>query len=77
MKRGKLEISINYDSLNERNKLLASAIIEKGYGYLFKSFVSDGSDLMISVPCLPEETIENANARMMKIVSKFQKQDIV
>ena len=77
MKRGKLEISINYDSLNERNKLLASAIIERGYGYLFKSFVSDGSDLMISVPCLPEETIENANARMMKIVSKFQKQDIL
>jgi hypothetical protein len=77
MKKGKLEISINYDSLNERNKLLADLIVKKGYGYLFKSFVSDGRDLMISVPCLPEETIENANARMMRIVSKFQKQDIL
>ena len=77
MKKGKLEISINYDSLNERNKLLADLIVKKGYGYLFKSFVSDGQDLMISVPCLPEETIENANARMMRIVSKFQKQDIL
>lgn len=77
MKKGKLEISINYDSLNERNKLLADLIVKKGYGHLFKSFVSDGQDLMISVPCLPEETIENANARMMRIVSKFQKQDIL
>ena len=32
---------------------------------------------MISVPCLTNETIELANARMMRIISKFQKQDIL
>ena len=52
-------------------------IVKKGYGYLFKSFVGSGQDLMISVPCLTNETIELANARMMRIISKFQKQDIL
>lgn len=71
----KCEISINYDSLDEQNKLFANTIVEKGYGRFIDSFVTDGKDLMISIPCKGDETIEQVNKRMMVIVSKFHKQD--
>lgn len=71
----KCEISINYDSLDEQNKLFANTIVEKGYGRFIKSFVSEGRDLMISIPCKGDETIKQVNNRMMVIVSRFHKQD--
>ena len=45
--------------------------------YLFNSFKDDGQDLMISVPCKPEETILEVNKRFMKLLANFTKQDVL
>lgn len=73
----KCEISIHYDSLSEENKCVADALIANGNAYLFNSFKDDGQDLMISVPCKPEETILEVNKRFMKLLANFTKQDVL
>ena len=73
----KCEISIHYDSLSEENKCVADALIANGNAHLFNSFKDDGQDLMISVPCKPDETILDVNKRFMKLLAKFTKQDIL
>lgn len=73
----KCEISIHYDSLDEGNKCVADAIVESGNGRFFDSFTGKGKDLMITVPCDREETISEVNGRMMELISKFHKQDIL
>ena len=73
----KCEISIHYDSLDEANKCVADAIVANGNGRFFDSFTGKGKDLMISVPCDREETIEQVNGRMLELVSKFHKQDVL
>ena len=74
---GKCEISIHYGSLDEANKCVADAIVESGNGRFIRSFVDDGKDLMITVPCDVNERISEVNVRMMQLISKFHKQDIL
>lgn len=73
----KCEISIHYGSLDEANKCVADAIVESGNGHFIRSFVDDGQDLMITVPCDVNERVSEVNVRMMKLISKFHKQDIL
>lgn len=73
----KCEISIHYDSLDEGNKCVADAIVESGNGRFIRSFVDDGKDLMITVICNADERISEVNVRMMELISKFHKQDIL
>lgn len=71
------EISIHYGSLSEENKCVADAIVESGNGRFIRSFVDDGKDLMITVPCEGNETILDVNKRFMKLIAKFTKQDVL
>lgn len=72
-----VEVSIHYGSLDESNRCVADAIVESGNGRFIRSFVDDGKDLMITVPCGVDERISEVNARMMQLISKFHKQDIL
>lgn len=73
----KCEISISYDYLSEENKCVADSIVESGNGYFIRSFLNNGKDLMITIPCGPDETILDVNKRFMKLIGKFTKQDVL
>ena len=75
--KGCVEISVHYGSLDEANKCIADAIVESGNGRFIRSFVDDGKDLMITVPCDVNERISEVNVRVMQLISKFHKQDIL
>lgn len=70
-------IAISYDTLSEENKCVADAIAESGNGYFSESFLTDGKDLHIVVPCEADETVLDVNKRFIKIISKFTKQDVL
>lgn len=76
-KKGSCDISIHYSSLSENNKKFADYLIEKGFASFGFNEEEKNSVVYISLPCLTNETIESVNKRMLKIVSKFEKQDVL
>ena len=70
-------IAISYDTLSEENKCVADAIVESGNGFFDKSFLTDGQDVHIVVPCEADETVLDVNKRFIKIISKCTKQDVL
>ena len=71
-------LNVDYDSLDEGNKLVADSLVEMGKADIQeKSFVGNGKGIIIKVPCDRNDTIYVVNQELMKIVSMFHKQDMV
>ena len=69
---------IDYESLDEANKLVADSLVESGNAkYQEKSFVGKGKGLILEVPCKRDEFVYDVNLRMMKLVSQFHKQYMI
>ena len=70
---------VDYDSLDETNKVVADALIESGNAHLFENKYADEvmRELVIEVPCKRDETVYQVTRRMMELVSKFHKQDML
>lgn len=72
-------IIIDYDSLDEANKVVADALIESGHAHTFDNDCVGHlmRELIIEVPCKRNESVYQVTKRMMELVSKFHKQDMV
>ena len=70
---------VDYDSLDETNKVVADALIESGNAHIFENKYADEimRELVIEVPCKRDETVYQVTRRMMELVSKFHKQDML
>ena len=69
---------IDYETLDDDNKMIADAMVENGNAeYQDESYAGKGKGLIINVPCSREESIYEVNLRMMKLVSMFHKQDMI
>lgn len=70
---------INYESLDESNKVVADALIESGAAHIFENSYSGETikELVIEVPCKRNESVYQVTKRMMDLVSKFNKQDMI
>lgn len=74
----KTNLIIDYESLDEVNKLIADSLVESGNArYQDRSFVGKGKGLILEVPCKRNEFVYDVNLRMMKLVSQFHKQDMI
>ncbi len=70
-------IIINYQSLDEENKMVADALVESGNAYISELYDTDKKELVLEVPCTPKDSVYTVNQRMMELVSKFHKQDMI
>ena len=70
---------INYESLDEANKVVADALIESGVAHIFENSYSGETikELVIEVPCKRNESVYQVTKRMMDLISKFNKQDMI
>lgn len=75
----KTNLIINYESLDEFNKVVADALIESGAAHIFENPCSGETikELIVEVPCKRNESVYQVTKRMMELVSKFNKQDMV
>lgn len=73
------DLSVNYDCLDEANKVVADALVENGNAYIYENHCGDKvkKELVLEVPCKRNETVYQVSLRMMKLVSKFHKQDMI
>lgn len=70
---------VNYDCLDEANKMVADALIENGNAHIYKNTFNPIAinELVIEVPCRRNENVYQVTKRMMELVSKFSKQDMI
>lgn len=68
-------IIIDYTSLDDYNKAVAKELIENGYAvmYEYDSYVR----LSLEVPTRINETVHQVSKRMINLLSKFHKQDMI
>lgn len=72
----KCEIRIDYDSLDEENRLYADTLVQRGIGkVIMESETKKG--ISIFTPCKRSETVGKVNARTMEILKGFHKQDVL
>ena len=67
-------IVIDYESLDEENKIVADTLVLEGYA---KYVIAEKKGLSIEVPCRRYDTVYNVNSKFMELVSKFHKQDML
>lgn len=71
-------LNIDYESLDEENKIVADALVQSGNAeYQEKSFVGNGKGINLLVPCTRDESVFDVNKKFMELVSKFHKQDMI
>ena len=71
-------IIIDYESLDEQNKMVADQMVLEGNAcYQENSYVGSGKGLIIEVLNKPTDTVSMVNAKLMELVSKFHKQDML
>lgn len=70
---------VDYDSLDETNRVVADALVESGHAHFFDNECAGHlmRELVIEVPCKRNETVYQVTKRMLELVSKFQKQDMI
>ena len=70
---------VDYDSLDETNRVVADALVESGHAHFFYNECAGHlmRELVIEVPCKRNETVYQVTKRMLELVSKFQKQDMI
>lgn len=70
---------VDYDSLDEANRVVADALVESGHAHYFDNDCAGHvmRELVLEVPCKRNETVYQVSRRMMELVSKFYKQDMV
>ncbi len=73
-----VNLMINYDTLDENNKVVADSLIENGNARLTKSFTEKGEyDLFVYVKVSPLDIVEDVSNRLMDLFTKFNKQDML
>ncbi len=73
-----VNLMINYDTLDENNKVVADSLIESGNARLTKSFTENGEyDLIVYVKVSPLDTVEEVSDRLIALFTKFSKQDML
>ena len=72
-------IIVDYDSLDEANRIVADSLVESGHAHFFDNECAGHlmRELVIEVPCKRNETVYQVTKRMMELVSKFHKQDMI
>lgn len=72
-------IVVDYDALDDANRVVANALVESDNAYISENNYGavPTKDLVIEVPCKRNETVYQVSKRMMELVSKFHKQDMV
>lgn len=69
---------IDYDSLDEFNKLVADTLVKSGNAvYRNKCGERGGKELIIEVPTKRTDTVKDVSDRIMNLVSRFRKQDMI
>lgn len=78
--KGSVVINLDYDSLDDYNKEVARMLVSEGLAeYYVSSFgqVKSYKWLDLKVNCSTSDTVLDVNKSLMKIISKFHKQDMI
>ena len=72
---GYVEIRINYDTLDNENKMYADVLVQKGKA----KFVEENNrkDVSLFVYCTPDEYVRDVSSRMSQLLKGFKKQDMI
>ena len=71
-------IIVDYESLDEANKIVADSLIEKGHAIKTEpNAFSPSTSLIINVECKREDTVEEVSNKLMNLISRFSKQDML
>jgi hypothetical protein len=72
---GYVEIRINYDTLDNENKMYADVLVQKGKA----KFVQENNkkDVSLFVYCTPDEYVRDVSSRMSQLLKGFKKQDMI
>ena len=72
-------IIVDYDSLDEANRIVADSLVESGHAHFFDNECAGHlmRELVLEVPCKRDETVFQVTKRMLQLVSKFSKQDMI
>ena len=70
-----VEIRINYDSLDDENKIYADLLEKTGKAKFIQE--AEGRDLSIFVYCQRDEYVRDVSNRMFSLLAGFKKQDMI
>lgn len=72
-------IIVDYDNLDEANRVVADALVENGNAHMFENRSGRivAKELIIEVPNKINDTVYQVTKRMLALVSKFHKQDMI
>lgn len=71
-------LTIDYNSLDEANKIVADTLVDNGNAkYSDKYDDVANRELFVAVPCSSTDSIFEVNQRLMDLISKFHKQDML
>ena len=70
-----VEIRINYDTLDEENKLYADLLEKSGKAKFVQE--ADGRDLSLFIYCRRDEYVKDVSDRMFSLIAGFKKQDMI
>lgn len=74
---GEVSLTINYDLLDESNKLVADTLVQSGHAKIGHSLLSGCADLTIVVNASTEDSVGEVSNKMIDLISRFSKQDMV
>ncbi len=71
-----VEVAIQYDKLSDNNKKIADALVRERYAKLGSAHGEGHQFLTVIIPIMGNSTVRYAEKEAMKIVNRFEKQDL-